>query len=441
MIIHDATLITMDEKKPVIHDGALYIKENKIVEVGTSQEILGKYKDFATIRANGRVVMPGLVNGHMHLYSTFARGLDLKNTPPESFVEILEKLWWRLDKSLTEQAIYYSALIAMLQAVRCGTTTIVDHHASPRALRGSLFLIANLFEEIGLRGCLCYEVSDRDGDEVARAGIEENRRFIASKAAKTDLMRGLFGLHAQFTLSDETLGRCREAAETAQSLGFHIHCAEALSDQEAAQKDHGKRVVERLKEFGLLGQCSIAAHCVHVSDREIELLAESGTFVSHNPRSNMNNAVGCAPVAKMLDKGVLVGLGSDGMSASMWDELKVGNLLHKHSSGDSNAGGVEVFRALFHNNAAFASRLYGETIGILTPGALADVIILDYLPPTPLTSRNVMGHLLFGLADAPVETTIVNGKVLMRNRQILTIDEESLTEASRKTAQNIWEKF
>ncbi|MFH0793000.1 MAG: putative aminohydrolase SsnA [bacterium] len=441
MIIHDALLITMDEKEPIIPDGALYIKENKIVEVGTSQEILGKYKDFATIRANGRVVMPGLINGHMHLYSTFARGLDLKNTPPESFIQILEKLWWRLDKALTEQAIYYSALTPLLQAVRCGTTTLIDHHASPRALRGSLFLLANLFEEIGLRGCLCYEVSDRDGEEIARLGIEENRRFIASKAANTELMRGLFGLHAQFTLSDETLRQCREAAESAQALGFHIHCAEALSDQEAAQAKHGKRVVERLKEFGILGLCSVAAHCVHVNDHEMGLLAESGTFVAHNPRSNMNNAVGCAPVARMLGKGVLVGLGTDGMSASMWDELKVGNLLHKHASGDSNAGTVEIFRALFYNNAAFASRLFGETIGILTPGALADIIILDYLPPTPLNSRNVIGHVLFGLVDASVETTIVNGRVIMRNHQILTIDEVSLAEASRKTAQNIWEKF
>ena len=289
----------------------------------------------------GKVIMPGLINTHMHLYSTFARGMALKDSPPTNFQEILERLWWRLDKALTEEDVYYSALVPLMDCVKNGTTTIFDHHASPGTVHGSLFTLLKAARAVGIRSCLCYEVSDRDGKEIAEQGIRENVEFInACNRPGDDMAKGMFGLHASLTLSDETLSRCcKENAGT--GAGFHIHAAEGRVDLEECLRRHGRRVIERLSDFGVLGSKTIAAHCVHVDDREVDLLKESKTKVVHNPESNMGNAVGYAPVIDMLRRGVQVGLGTDGYTCDMFESLKVANILHKHQLGDPNAGWAE----------------------------------------------------------------------------------------------------
>jgi putative selenium metabolism protein SsnA len=440
MIIYDANILTFDDDLRIIPDGAIYVKDDTIADIGKSAQIRQQYADLSTIDAEGKVLMPGLINTHTHLYGTFARGMPLKGRPPQNFLQILDKVWWNLDRALNDEAIYYSALFPLSQAVRCGTTTIFDHHSSPNAIEGRLGTIGDIIEAIGLRACLCYEVSDRDGSQRAEAAIRENVDFAEECKTENALIRGMIGLHASFTLSNKTIAACVEAARDL-NVGLHIHCAEDAADLAHARKRFKASVVSRLNTLGVLGKQTIAAHCVHVDSHDIELLAESKTFVAHNPRSNMNNAVGCAPVIEMTKSGVRVGLGTDGMSSSMWDELKTGFLLHKHQRRDPRIGGPEMFDALFRRNAELASHVFNSRIGVIAKGAKADIIIVDYHAPTPMTPDNLIAHVVFGIADSPVDTTIVNGKILMRSKESRRIDEAAVAARAREVANTIWKRL
>jgi putative selenium metabolism protein SsnA len=441
LLAGNGRLITRDDRMPLIENGCIAIRDGIIAEVGPTAALRQSYPSTPFIDARGRLIMPGLINTHMHLYSTFARGMALKDDAPGNFQEILERLWWRLDKVLSLEDVYLSAMVAMIDCIRNGTTTIFDHHSSPGAIGGSLFRIAEAARQTGLRSCLCYEVTDRDGSDVTDQSIEENRVFLEScRGSQENLLRGLVGLHASFTLSDKTLSRCTALAAELDA-GFHIHVAEAESDVAACQREHGMRVVERLDSLGILGGRTIAAHCVHVDDREIDLLQSSKTNVIHNPESNMGNAVGCAPVLKMISRGVRVGLGSDGYTTDMFESLKVANLLHKHQSGQPGAAWAEPPAMLFGQNAEIASACFGRTVGKLIPGALADVIVVDYDPPTPLTASNIDGHILFGVSGRAVQTTIVGGRIAMQDRQLPGIDEEAIMARARASAAKLWERF
>lgn len=385
--------------------------------------------------------MPGLINAHMHLYSTLARGMALKGEPPANFVQILERLWWRLDKALAEDDILYSALVALASCVRHGTTTIIDHHASPGSIPGSLDLIAQALEQVGIRGCLCYEVSDRDGPEKAQAGIQENCRFIQRcQREKNPLLAACFGLHASFTLSDKTLERCVELARDLD-VGFHLHVAEGAADGRDARQKYGKSTVRRLADLGILGPQSLAIHCVHVDEDDMEILRRTSSSVVHNPQSNCNNGVGVAPVLEMMRRGIRVGLGSDGFTANMFDEIRTANILHKLFHRDPSAGYGEVYRMSFQNNREIASLFFDRPLGIIQPAAAADLILIDYHPPTPLRKDTFLGHLLFGIAGARVETTIVGGKVLMRDGQLLCLNEEEVAARARELAVKLWERL
>lgn len=441
LLIGNGFLIARDPARPFWADGCVAVRENKILEVGATGELQKKYPDTFFIDARGHVIMPGLINTHMHCYSSFARGMDLKAQSPHEFNDILTRLWWRLDKTLTLDDVYYSAAVAMIDCIKNGTTTIFDHHASPHCVPGSLFRMAEASSAFGIRTCLCYEVSDRDGAQVAQQGIDENIAYAGKCKQDNDPMRrALFGLHASFTLNDELLRRSAEAAATL-GVGCHIHTAEALSDVEDCQSKHGKRVVERLKEFGVLNPATITAHCVHVNEREIAILREFAPFVVHNPESNMGNAVGCSPVLEMLRQGVRVGMGTDGYTCDMFESLKVANLLHKHQQQDAAAAWAEPHTLLFEQNADFASTCFGETLGRLLPGALADIIVVDYNPPTPLTATNFNGHVLFGMTGRSVVTTVINGKVVMQDRQLLVSDEKEIFAGARALAEKLWQRF
>lgn len=440
-LIYNAWLITLNPEQNVIRDGALVIEGNLIKEVGSTAGLMEKYAYTERLNARGKVVMPGMINTHMHLYSTFARGMALKDAPPRNFLQILERLWWRLDKQLSEEEIYYSALIPLLDCIRYGTTTIVDHHASPCAVRGSLSVIAEAVESIGIRANLAYEVSDRDGEQAAAAGIEENVGFIRSCAARKDeRITGLFGLHASLTLSDATLDRCAAAAEGLDT-GFHIHTAEGIQDVEESLARSGMRVVERLDRFGIWNRKSIAAHCVHITEEEMEILRERGTAAVHNPESNMGNAVGCANVTAMLQRRLTVGLGTDGFTSDMFESVKVANILHKHETRDPSAAWTEVPQMIFQNNREILSRYYPRPLGQLKSGAYADLILLDYDPPTPLDDSTYYGHILFGCAGGRVVTTIADGKILMKDREIPGWDLEEVHARARELARSLWTRF
>jgi len=442
LLVGNGLLVSMDEEVGVIEEGALLIKGDTIAEIGDTQKLKKVYPDAEFIDARGRLILPGMINSHMHLYSTFARGLAISK-PPHTFVQILERLWWRLDKGLLLEDVYYSALVLLIDCVKNGTTTIIDHHASPGTVTGSLGKIVEAVEATGVRTVLAYEVSDRDGDTVRDAGINENMEAIARYAAgEHPLVRALFGLHASLTLSDETLALCRNAlGDYGEKVGFHIHVAEGIEDINDSLARYGKRVVERLADRGILGSNTIAAHCVHVNDREIRILAETGTMVVHNPESNMGNAVGVAPVLKMLQEGVLLGLGTDGYTADMFESIKVANILHKLDQKNPSAAWAEIPQMAFTNNRKIARRIFARDLGVLRPGAAADVIIVDYHPPTTLTAETAYFHLLFGVSGGRVDTTIVNGSVRMLERKLQGIDEAAICAKAKGLAADLWSRI
>jgi len=436
MLIANGTLVTFGDENELIPNGALHIEGDRIAAVGTTTELTERYRHEEILDARGRLIMPGMICGHTHFYGAFARGMSLKTEPPSDFPQILEYLWWRLDKALNSDDVRFSALVSLVDAIRNGTTTLIDHHSSPNAVAGSLDVIAEAVTEAGLRACLCYEVSDRDGEEIALEGIRENERFI--KEASGDLLAGTFGLHASLTLSDETLQRAVEVAGDL-NVGFHIHVAEAQADVADSLKKSGLRVVERLEKAGILGEKTIAAHCVHIDAYETDTLRETGTKVVHNPRSNMSNAVGVADVLRMLRRGIVVGLGNDGFSNDMFSEMKTTYLLHKLAQEDPRVMGADqVLEIGVRNNARIAGLFFPKALGALSVGAYADIILLDYVPTTPLDADNLPWHLIFGMNGGQVSTTIVGGQVLMRDRELLTLDEEAICARSRELARNLW---
>ncbi len=440
MLITHARLATLGDEPTIINDGALLIDRETIAAVGTTAELAARYPDPERWDADGQLLLPAAICSHTHFYGAFARGMALPGEPPASFPQILQRLWWRLDKELTAADIRYSTLVCLVDAIRNGTTTLVDHHASPNAIDGSLDIIAGAVREAGVRACLCYEVTDRDGPGRAAAGIAENVRFAhdAAESAESSVA-ATFGLHASLTLSDETLADC-VAASRDLSLGFHIHAAEGVADQEDSLRRSGKRVVHRLHAAGILGERTIAAHCVHVDQSEIDVLAATGTWVTHQPRSNMNNGVGVAPIERMLRAGVNVGLGNDGFSNQMFAEMKAAYLVHKLAQRDPRAmPGDVVLRLAYAHNARLARAFWPELkLGELTEGAAADLVLLDYHPTTPLSAGNLPWHLLFGIEASMITATVCAGRALMRNRKLLTLDEEAITRRSRELAASLW---
>ena len=478
MLIENGTVLTAGVTPAVLPNHSVLIENGYITRIAPAKRL--KSSASKRIDASRKVVAPGFINAHTHLYSTFARGLT-KTRPAGNFVEVLQNLWWRLDSALTTEDCYYSALVPLLESIRHGTTTLIDHHASPNAVRGSLTAIEKAVRQTGLRACLCYELSDRDGARISREGLEENVAFIrrcqrsevrderseveleepavqGSKfkvrgsgfaghprpsplAPRPSHLSALFGLHAAFTLKDATL---EKAAALGHELGtgFHIHVAEALSDQQYSRQKHRLRVVERLNKFGILGPRSIAAHCVHVNRRELDILSQTQTAVVHNPQSNLNNAVGIANVVSMARRNVLVGLGTDAMTTNMLEELRVALWAQHLRAQNPSAGFAEVVTALFFNNPRIAGRVFNLPLGELREGCVGDVVLIDYDPPTPLDGGNSFGHMVFGISQAAVDTTIVGGRVLMENRRLtLDLDEPRINARARELAAKLWKRL
>ena len=441
LLIGNGMLVTRDPRNPWFPNGCVVADGSLIVSVGPTDDLRARYPEARFVDANGGLILPGFINAHMHYYSAFSRGISTKDAPAQNFMEVLERLWWRLDKALSLEDCYYSGLICMIDCIKNGTTTVLDHHASPHAVRGSLFELARAARETGIRNCLCYEVSDRDGPEIMRRGIKENMEFIrVAREEKDDLLAGTFGLHASITLSNGTLAACREAMGDADA-GFHVHVAEGPADERDSEERYGRRILERFRDFGLLGPKSIAVHCIHIDEHEMDILKETGTAVVHNPESNMGNAVGTTPVLEFCRRGILTGLGTDGYVSDMLQSYKMANALQKHANGHPNVAWGEIPQMLFENNARIAERYFGVPLGRLAPGCSADVIVSDYVPPTPLTDANVNGHLLFGASGRSVVTTVARGKVLMENRVLLGIDERAVAARARELAVKTWERF
>jgi len=444
MIIKNGKFITWGVNNQILENHALYISGGVIREIGLEKEILSKYKDDEIIDAIDQYVMPGNICAHTHFYGAFSRGLAIPGEAPRDFPEILKKLWWPLDYGLDEEAVRVSALVMLVDAIKHGTTTIFDHHASPNFIGGSLDMIAEAVDLSGLRAVLCYEVTDRNGKQGTLEGIDENVRFI-NRNNEEHIANGriaaTFGLHASLTLSEETLESCRKVVPT--GVGFHIHVAEHQDDEYDSLGKTGMRVVDRLAKHEMLGENSIVAHAVHIDAKEALQLAGSRTWVTHQPRSNMNNGVGVADVESYLRLGIPVCIGTDGFSHTMWEEWKTAYLLQKIIHKDPRRlNGQGVIDMGVYNNAALANKFFRDNkIGEISPGAYADLILVDYHPYTLITPENLPWHIIFGFHESMITTTIVDGKVLMRDRKLLTLDEEQIAEYGRSITPRIWERY
>lgn len=445
LLIHNATVCTFGDANQVIEDGAVLVQNGQIAAVGRSDELARAYPDARREDAGGKVLMPGNICSHTHFYGAFARGLYIPGPAPKDFPEILRRLWWTLDRALDDDGVLSSALVCLVDAIRNGTTTLFDHHASPAHIDGSLDIIAGAVEAAGLRAVLCYEVTDRNGPAGAAAGIAENVRFIKAQRARSQdhgRLSALFGLHASLSLSDKTLAQCVAEAEMLGDVGFHVHAAEGPADQEDSLVKYGLRTIDRLRARGILNPRSIVAHVTAIDGWEMAALRKSGAWVTHQPRSNMNNAVGVADVPAMLRGGMPVLLGNDGFSNDMFTEMKTAYLLHKVWRHDPRAmPGNQVIDMAYRHNARLAAQHFPLPLGEISVGAGADLILLDYYPTTPMTADNLPWHILFGVSGSHVTHTMVAGHWLMKQRELLALDEAAITAHSRQVAAATWQRF
>ena len=434
LVLGNGKVITRDALCPLIENGAVAIDGSVICRVGNEEDIRNAYPDAEFIDARGGLIMPAFINVHEHIYSSFARGLSINGYDPKGFLDILDGMWWTIDRNLTLQDTYLSAMATYIECIRNGVTTIFDHHASFGSIGGSLFEIEKAAKETGVRSCLCYEISDRDGMDKAKASVMENAEFIRH-ALKDDsgMIAGMMGMHAQFTISDETFELA--AANKPDEAGYHIHVAEGIEDLHHCLKHYGKRIVDRLMDHGILGEKTLLGHCIYINPHEMDLM------VVHNPESNMGNACGCPPTMELVHRGILTGLGTDGYTHDMMESYKVANVLHKHHLCDPNAAWAEVPRMLFENNAKIAGRYFSRELGVLKEGAAGDVIIVDYDPLTPLNENNINSHLVFGVTGHDVVTTVANGQVLMKDRILTRIDTEKVMADCRQAAKELADRI
>ncbi len=439
IIIKNACVIT--GRGPVFPDGFVRIRAGRIAAAGDASRL--KVGDARLIDAKGRYVLPGFINPHMHLYGLMARGMRVGRM--KTFGRVLKGLWWKLDRALDMEDIYISALLGGVEAIRSGVTTLVDHHASYGNISGSLGAISEALAKVGIRASLCFEISDREGKGARDEAVAETGLWLESVngwlSEHSDfLQRGMVGLHASMTLSDESLMMARELMDL-YNVGAHVHVAEGIEDVDDARKKYGMSPVRRLMKHKILREGTLAVHCVHVDLEDIAILKRSRSTVVHNPMSNLGNAVGIAPLLKMWQKKIPIVVGSDGMSAGIADDLRLASLIQRPMAGDAQAGWNESERSLWKNAPSALSQMFGRDIGVIREGAAADIIISDARPQTPLTSENAWGHMIFGVLNSAVRTTIVGGSVRMKDFVIRGMDEKLLSEISVELAAKLWKRI
>ncbi len=436
LLIRNGTVVPLDDAGHIIEHGAVFCEGSKIKAVGREAD-LPSHAD-VVLDARGGVILPGLINAHHHLYSTLARGWTAPGEPARNFKEILERVWWRLDRALTPDDVYYSAIIPVMEAARAGCTTIIDHHASPGCTDGSLDIVERAFREVGLSGCLCYETSDRNriGD-----GVDENVRFIRKCRAHGDgQIAALFGLHASMTLTPETMERCAALIDELD-VGVHVHVAEAECDGDVTRAEFHEELMPRFQRYGMTGPGSLFAHGIHLDDAGLAILHETDSMLVTNPESNMNNGLAVSPVLAALKRGITVGLGTDGMSNAMIAQARAAYLVQRDTHRDPRVGFAEACDMLLRHNRRICDRLFPEHRGVLKPGARADIAVFDYTPYTPFEPATFGGHLLFGLVNAPVRHTVAGGRVVVEDGRLLHVDEADLRARAVEHARKLWKRI
>lgn len=437
VVLENAILCDLDPIR--VERGALRIDNGKIVARGAK---VASDSGDVTIDCDGAVVLPGLVNGHTHIYSALAAGMPMPSRMPTNFHEILKFIWWRLDRALDEPSIEASGLIGALDALRCGTTTLIDHHASPSLIDGSLEILERGMATAGVRGVLCYEVTDRNGLEGGRAGLRENERYLQARTAAVATsgargagrFAGLVGAHAAFTMADDTLAATADLARRT-GTGVHIHVAEDPCDDAICRSTYGTPLLDRLAAHGLLAAPHVLGHGTHLPAEAVARLGGAGATMAHNTRSNMNNAVGYLQVKNVV--GPLL-LGTDGIGGDMFSEAKT--CWFRASEGKQGWGPANVLE-LLAQNARTASRLLGVTLGKLEVGAEADIVLTDYRPATPIDSANFPAHFIFALGSQHVRSVMCDGAWLMRDRVVPHLDETAVRAQVTEAARAMWQRM
>lgn len=412
------------------------VQDDLIVAVGTG--VGTSYPGANVFDATGKTIIPGMVCSHHHFYSGLSRGMLVQAGPQRDFIQVLKEWWWRLDRALDEEAVYYSSLICSIDAIMAGTTTCIDHHASPSSITGSLDAIAKGMREVGVRGATCYEVTDRNGgmDEV-RSGIRENIEFARSvdrerSMGKKPLVEAMIGGHAPFTIPDEALALMREACDTT-GRGIHLHVAEDAYDVSHSHHWYHKDIVDRLDGFGLLGDNTLLVHGLHLNMQEIELINERKCFLAHNPRSNMNNHVGYCDNLRSVDRLVM---GTDGCGGNMFEEIKLAFFKHKDTGGP---WWPSDFTTVLTRGNEILQRYFGERFGRVEPGYKADLTILDYHNPTPLVKQNAATHIVWGTSSNSVDSVMVEGNMVMTHRSF-DFDVAEIYAQAARIAKRVWDK-
>ncbi len=435
-LIRGGLVVTGDNRGTVHSDGYVLFEGNRILEVGS-----GKPREFKgnVVDARGGLVIPGLVTAHTHLYGILLRGAKLNIDPPTDFAQILQRVWWPLDEKLTLEDAKASALSASADMLRNGSTFFADTYSGPNSIKGSLDAIANGANQVGIRSMLAFEITERDNPKDGQRGLAENVRF-AKRARSESLTNLMVSVHASFTLSDELI---QKAVDEARRLDVPvtIHTSEGLVDLYHNLEQYGERTVERLSRLGVLAPRTVLAHCVHVDDIELDLIALHGASVAHNPMSNMLNAVGTAPVPQMLKKGITVGLGNDGWIYDPFENMRCALTVHRLATGNPSViGPDEVFRMATLDGA----KCYGleKEIGSLEVGKLADVVVLDTSRlPTPLTPESAVGHLVNTFGGRDVAEVFVDGVQVVEDRRLSQVDDEEVSHLSTEAAQNLWSRL
>ena len=437
-LITNGRLITRDaEGRGYYEHGAVAYEGARIAEVGEEAALRAKYPDAEIVDAKGGVIMPAFINAHTHIYSALARGLSIVGNNPTNFYEVLDGTWWAIDRHLMMDGTKASATALYIDSIKQGVTTIFDHHASFCEVPGSLMRIAEVTREFGMRACLCYEVSERDGEEKSLQSVQENKDFIDyCEQNPSDMLKAMFGGHALFTISDKTFDRM--VAANNGRVGYHIHVSEGMNDVYDSLQNYGRRPVQRLQDHGILGPMTVLGHCIHLNTAEMDIIKATDTMVVNNPQSNMSNAVGCAPVLQMYAKGILVGLGTDAYTHDMIESCKTVVGIQRHNACHPNVGWCEATGMLFENNPKIAGKYFGREFGVIKPGAAADVAVFDYRPFTPFSDENVDGHILFGFEGRRCTHTVVNGRVLVKDRELACADEAAINARVMESAKRLW---
>ncbi len=378
-------------------------------------------KEVEILDCKGKLVTKSFALGHHHVYSALARGMGVPKKTPSNFHEILKYIWWTLDKSLDKEMIKASAYVTAIACAKNGVTFAIDHHASPNAIEGSLDIIAKAFDEVGVSHLLCYEITDRDGNKFAEKGLAETENYLKNN-------QGLVGLHAAFTVGEKTLKNAVDLADKYQS-GIHIHVAEDHYDQEFSEKTYNKRVVERLKEDGVLCfEKTILGHCLHIDEFERDLIANSDAWIVQNTDSNLNNNVGYFN-SDGLGENIM--LGTDGMHSNMLQSARSAFFVGQGFDNIGYQGIYERFRNVHRYLAGNDFKGDGEN----------NLVILDYDSPTEINEDNFLGHFIFGIENRHITDVISNGRFILKDKKIVNVNEEEILGFSRQQSLRLWERM